>query len=260
MEDLFILALVIIGIFFLIQRLVHRGYERWFSPQAKGRIGETYIVATLNADLPEDYLILNNLYLPLPDGSTTQIDHVIVSRFGVFVIETKTYSGWIFADANSKYWTQILYQERNHFQNPLRQNYRHIYAIANLLKLHKSFFHNIVVFNNTCEFKVGIPDGVTYTSNLSNYITSFKDILFSDKQVKQIAEAIEAWQATVTDNAKESHVYHLYQRHEGVQITDAAPRCPYCGGEMTIRHRRDGTGSFYGCKSYPACRGIVKIR
>ena len=259
MEDLASL-LFIIGLVFLVSRLVHHGYEHWFSPQAKGRIGENHIATTLNAKLPDDYLTLNNLYLPLPDGTTTQIDHVIVSRFGVFVVETKTYSGWIFADANSKYWTQILYQERNRFQNPLRQNYRHIYTLSNLLKLHKQYFHNVVAFDDYCEFKVGMPEGVTYFSTLTRYITSFQDILFTDKQVKQIAEAIEAWQATVTDNDKESHVYHLYQRHEGVQITDAAPRCPYCGGEMVLRKKKNSTEQFYGCKSYPKCRGIVKIR
>ena len=155
----------------------------YFSPTQKGIRGERRVAQRLRDGLPSEYIILNDLYLPLPGGTTTQIDHVVVSQFGIFVVETKTYSGWIFADANSKYWTQILYQERNRFQNPLRQNYRHIYTLSNLLKLHKQYFHNVVAFDDYCEFKVGMPEGVTYFSTLTRYITSFQDILFTDKQV-----------------------------------------------------------------------------
>ena len=253
-------VLILIGLFILVSHLVHQGYERWFSPEAKGRIGENHIATRLNHELPDDYLTLNDLYLPLPDGTTTQIDHVIVSRYGVFVVETKTYSGWIFASVDSRYWTQILYQARSRFQNPLHQNYRHICTLAHLLKLHKQYIHNIVAFDDTCEFKVGMPEGVTYFSMLTRYITSFQKVLFTDKQVKQIVHAIKAWQETVSDNAKESHVYHLYQRHHGITSTATAPNCPYCGSPMVIRHRRDKTGSFYGCTRYPKCRGIIKVK
>ena len=48
---------------------------------------------------PPDYHLLNHVTLRLKDG-TTQIDHVLVSRFGVFVIESKDYKGWIFGDAS----------------------------------------------------------------------------------------------------------------------------------------------------------------
>jgi restriction system protein len=48
------------------------------------------------------YRVFHDLYLPRPDGKgTTQIDHVVVSRYGIFVIETKNMTGWIFGDANS---------------------------------------------------------------------------------------------------------------------------------------------------------------
>ena len=69
-----------------------------------------------------DYHLLNHVTLRLEDG-TTQIDHVLVSRFGIFVIETKDYKGWIFAGAGDRYWTQVLYRTKFRFQNPLRQNH-----------------------------------------------------------------------------------------------------------------------------------------
>src|SRR5262245_24428443 len=71
-----------------------------------------------------DYHLLNHVTLRVREG-TTQIDHVLVSRFGVFVIETKDYRGWIFASAGDRYWTQVLYRAKFRFQNPIRQNYSH---------------------------------------------------------------------------------------------------------------------------------------
>jgi hypothetical protein len=79
-----------------------------------------------------DYHLLNHLTLRLK-GETTQIDHVLVSRFGVFVIETKHYNGWIFADSGDRQWTQVLYRVKNRFQNPIRQNYKHVCAVQELL-------------------------------------------------------------------------------------------------------------------------------
>lgn len=71
--------------------------------------------------LAPDYHLLNHVTLRLEDG-TTQIDHVLVSRFGIFVIETKEYKGWIFAGPRDRYWTQVLYRAKFRFQNPLRHH------------------------------------------------------------------------------------------------------------------------------------------
>ncbi len=110
--------------------------------------------------LPADYHLLNHVTLRLEDG-TTQIDHVLVSRFGIFVIETKDYKGWIFASQRDRYWTQVLYRAKFRFQNPLRQNHRHVRAIQALLDfLPRDAVRPAVVFTGDAEFKTTIPDGV----------------------------------------------------------------------------------------------------
>src|SRR4051812_46962727 len=65
-----------------------------------------------------DYHLLNHITIQLEDG-TTQVDHILVSRFGVFVIETKDYSGWIFANSKAATWTQVIFKTKFKFQNPL---------------------------------------------------------------------------------------------------------------------------------------------
>jgi hypothetical protein len=75
------------------------------SPWFKGKAGEA--VVNLSAKLFLDktrYHLIKNVTLPTEDG-TTQIDHIIVSRYGVFVVETKNMKGWIFGNANQRYWT-----------------------------------------------------------------------------------------------------------------------------------------------------------
>src|SRR5262245_65100442 len=79
-------------------------------------------------------------------GQSVQIDHVVVTDTGVFVIETKHYSGWIFGHPNDSHWTQVIYKKKSRFQNPLRQNYGHVKAVQSLFNLPDAAFFPIVVF------------------------------------------------------------------------------------------------------------------
>lgn len=74
------------------------------------------------------YKVLNNITLQT-DGRTTQIDHVVVSNLGLFVIETKNYKGWIIGDEYSEYWTQVIYKRKEKLYNHIRQNYGHLMAL-----------------------------------------------------------------------------------------------------------------------------------
>ena len=245
------------GAFFLVIAL-KLFFWWWNSPKRKGARGEKLVAGRLRKGLPEEYLILNDIYLPLPDGTTTQIDHVIVSQYGVFVVETKTYSGWIFGDEKSKEWTQSIYRKKSRFQNPMRQNYKHICALADNLGIDKSYFIGVVAFTGDCTFKTDMPDGVVYSRRAADYIRSRNTPRIKASQVAELAEAIAKWQETVSAERKSSHVANLKKRHSAVKDGDA-PACPYCGGRMVLRTRKKDGAKFYGCASYPSCRGIVNV-
>lgn len=111
-----ILALLAIGIVVRVLK----------SPKVKGWMGERSVRKALDRLEPANYRAFHDLYLPRPDGNgTTQVDHAVVSRFGVFVIETKNYEGWIFGSERQRQWTQQIYRRKNRFQNPLHQNLLH---------------------------------------------------------------------------------------------------------------------------------------
>ena len=230
----------------------------WNSPKQKGKRGEKLVAGRLRKGLPDEYRILNDIYLPLPDGTTTQIDHIVVSQYGVFVVETKTYSGWIFGDEKSGEWTQSIYHKKSRFQNPMRQNYKHICALADNLGIDKSYFIGVVAFTGDCTFKTDMPEGVVYSRRAADYIRSRNTPRIKASQVDELANAIAEWQGTVGEERKSSHVANLKKRHSTVREGDA-PACPYCGGRMVLRTRKKDGAKFYGCASYPACRGIVNI-
>ena len=103
------------------------------SPLFKGWFGEKRVSAEASRRLPpEQYRAFHNV--TLPDGTgTTQVDHIYVSRFGVFVVETKNMAGWIFGDAKQRQWTQTIYRKKTRFQNPIHQNYKHLKTLEALL-------------------------------------------------------------------------------------------------------------------------------
>src|SRR5882757_5479510 len=81
---------------------------------------------------PEVYHHFTNLIIPTSRGSA-ELDHLIVSRFGLFVVELKDRSGWIFGNENDAKWTSVHFGKKFKFQNPLHQNYGHAMALRDLL-------------------------------------------------------------------------------------------------------------------------------
>ena len=96
---------------------------------------------------------LHNIYVPYR-GKTSEIDVLLVHEKGIFVFESKNYSGWIFGSAEQQQWTQMLNrQTKNRFYNPIRQNATHINALSQYLKIDKSIMKSFIVFSERCELK-----------------------------------------------------------------------------------------------------------
>jgi hypothetical protein len=131
----------------------HRTFGAWRFPTFQNSREALVSRILLSYFGPPDYHLLNHVTIRMDDG-TTQVDHILVSRFGVFVIETKDYNGWIFANATEGAWTQVLFRRRFKFQNPIFQNKRHVRAVQGLLDfLPPAAIRSVVVFSGDAEFK-----------------------------------------------------------------------------------------------------------
>lgn len=179
----------------------------------KGEQGEAMLRQHTDPSLAgKGYHALHDLLIPLYE-STTQIDHLYVSRYGIFVVETKNYAGWIYGDAEQKQWTQVLYQQKRRFYNPLKQNETHIKALAYLLKLPVETFHSIVVFVGEAEFKTALPDNVLQGADISGYVHRFRRSLLSQAQVDEIYATLSQKRYRATAAKKRRHVRDVQGRH-----------------------------------------------
>ena len=183
-------------------------------PRVRGAFGETLLAGVLRRKLDASiYHVLNDIYLPLDDGSTTQIDHVVVSPFGVFVIETKTYKGWIFGNPRDAQWTQVLHRRKNRFQNPLRQNYLHVQRLVHLTGLRAETVHSVVAFSGEATFKTELPTEVMHFADVSDYILSFKTETIPPGDVEGIVAGIVRQDAAIPAAVRKAHVRNLRRRH-----------------------------------------------
>ena len=160
-----------------------------------------------------DYHLMNNVTLRVQDG-TTQVDHILISKFGVFVIETKHYTGWIFANPEHPSWTQVLFKHKFKFQNPLYQNFKHVRAVQSLLDfLPSEAVISVVVFTGEAEFKTPIPEGVFTLSSLITYLRGRKTELLSENRVQFCVGRLETNRLALTQKTDIEHTQSLQRKH-----------------------------------------------
>ena len=222
----------------------------------KGDIGESRISILNESGLDENHIGLDNILIPLPDGGTTQIDHIVVSPYGLYIIETKNMGGWIYGNEYDSQWTQVLYKQKYTFQNPLRQNYKHCQVIASALNLDNSLVHSVIVFIGDSEIKTPLP------ANVCNGGTAYLNYIKQPREARiplpELPRLIAAIQKLRLENSAENCTRHIAY----IEQIRIEPRCPRCGGKMEKRIAKNGPHAgkaFYGCSKYPRCHGTRPI-
>ena len=182
--------------------------------RAKGALGEWLFCRHLAHRLSSDeYRIFHNVYLPFEDGGTTQVDCIVVSRFGVFVLEVKSFRGWIFGNAHDKRWTQTFFRRHATFMNPLHQNYAHTQTIIDLIDVPADDVHSVVAFHGSAKFKTEMPDNVMHFADVPEFIRSFDAPRLSANKMKLVCLLIEGWNDSVSFLSRLMHVRNLNRRH-----------------------------------------------
>lgn len=242
--SIIILVLIAIGIIWLA----------FNKAKIKGKVGEmevSTILATLSSN---NYFTINNITLPSKYG-TTQIDHIVVSIYGIFVIETKNYKGLIYGGENAEKWTKNMWGTKYEFRNPIKQNYAHVKTLQQLLNLPMTSFIPIVVFSNSADISVQTDKAVITLFHLRGAITKHKTIMFTHEQVQNLSNKIR--QAAIQEKGtNRRHVENIRSNVYNRQQAINQGICPRCGGRLVLRNGR--YGSFYGCSNYPSCRFTLK--
>lgn len=124
-----------------------------FTPEIVGTLGELYTHHELNLTrlFGRHGKVLRNVYIPKDDGTTSEIDLVFITQKGIFVIESKNYSGWIFGNEKDNSWTVSMVGGKKYkFYNPIKQNRKHIKWLYNYIQMDIPTF-SMIVFSDRCE-------------------------------------------------------------------------------------------------------------
>ena len=222
--------------------------RRWRSAQR--RRPSTSERSFLSAPKYFRFFAYTNVIIPDTRG-TTEVDVIVVGNSGVFVVELKHYNGWIFGDEDAETWTATYVDGARHqFQNPLRQNFRHVKALEARTGLPFDVFHSLVVFTGKCELKTPMPSNVV-VGGYRDFIENTKGVRLTDAEAERVCQVVEELKAASTPDAINSHVFALQERFSNLTI------CPKCGGRLVERRARSASRDlppFLGCRSFPRCR------
>lgn len=246
----FYIVLIVLAAIVLVFLLIGGGARSEAKkPIDSGEQGENMIALILSDYAQPDDKLINDVILCDPDtGMSSQIDHIFICSAGIYVIETKNYSGDVYGDDGQREWTQNLVGGRtqNKIPSPVKQNATHIYLVN---KLTGNQYHT---------------DGaVVFVQGNTQHINSS-----SVKTISQLRTMLENLQRCrlLSPNEIQDAYQKLIQNRDSYQITpedhirnirkmqtDIAHNiCPRCGGKLVLRNGKNG--QFYGCSNFPKCK------
>lgn len=235
-----ILFLAVIIIVFVICR-----------PVIRGQAGEANVAARLKSLPKSEYTVFNDLLIQRGEYSS-QIDHVVVSKYGVFVIETKNYKGWIYGGEYSEYWIQNIWGNKYELYNPILQNQGHVKALKAYLGVRNFPFIPVVAFSSRGTVKVNTKENfVVYFSEITRFIKTQKIVLLSDEDIRTVVDKLQKLPKYKRKD-KRKHIEQVKWMEFKNERTISNGRCPRCGGTLVPRTGR--YGNFYGCSNYPKCK------
>ena len=150
-----------------------------------GWFGEYWAKQALNTLDKDKYTLLNDIMIEV-NGKTHQIDHIVLSKYGIFVIETKQYNGYITGDKYDNKWVRRFKgREPIYYTNPIKQNYGHVKAICELLNISEDKVFNIVCITSNAKLNIKHDGEVTKNYDICDKITSYhKEIIDNIEDIK----------------------------------------------------------------------------
>lgn len=220
----------------------------------KGSEGEQKVSSIL-VDLPDDYYVFNGVLLRNWKGDTTQIDHIVVSKYGIFVIETKNYCGKVYGSEKHEQWSVYYRGNAKDYKlyNPVMQNEAHKKMLKGILSKYGDVHcYSVIAFSDAAVLKVSVESAVvTNFRYLKDVITEHDVVLLSEKQVAAIIDTIENVRLDGNKEVAESHISKAIEKKESSIERIQEGKCPRCGGDLVLRYGK--FGDFIACENYPRC-------
>lgn len=220
-----------------------------FNSNLKGSLGENKVAHVLGDTVAGNQYVINDIIFYDKNGHTCQIDHILINNNGIWVIETKNYSGKIYGNNFQQEWTQVLAYGRtkNKFYNPVKQNAAHIFHLSEYLKV-KNIFHNVVVFLNDADISKVNSENVCSIKQLNYIKNQTTDVFLLVEEMKIYYNEIMTLKFEGETISKKEHIANIRETQNKLKQNV----CPRCGSQLVLRKGK--TAQFYGCSNYPKCR------
>ncbi|RHV63125.1 MULTISPECIES: NERD domain-containing protein [Clostridia] len=242
-----------------------------------GKVGEAYTARELKLLnlFGKKGKVLRNVYIPKDNNETSEVDVLFITQKGIFVIESKNYSGWIFGNENQYKWTMMLPNKETYsFYNPIKQNQTHMKWLKNYIGADIPLF-SLIVFSERCELKkVTVENQDIQVINRDRTYATVRDIwnkkedILSNEEVKVVYQKLKKL-TNVTKEEKEIHIQDIKEKYDEISgdipitVTDEkAKSCPRCGSMLVLRTAKKGTNAgkqFWGCSAFPKCRYVKNV-
>lgn len=227
------------------------GFLFYLKALSKGEMGE-FVARLVIKFLGKNYKSFHDV--TFNDGEkTVQIDHLIVSAYGIFVVETKNYTGTIYGKENYDKFIKYSGNKKYEFYSPIKQNAGHIFSLKKVLGAYK--YISVVVFSGLAKLKIESQTFVGYIGDMSRYIKQFKEIVLSQNETDEICQKINQF-SLKGSKVHKRHVDDIKERMEEYNTKLRKNICPKCGGNLVLR--KGQYGEFYGCSNYPRCKFIKR--
>ena len=215
----------------------------------KGIVGEYQVASILEFSSRGKSYLFNDILLKVKDR-TAQIDHILVNRAGVFIIETKNFSGRITGNENEFYWYQ--HAKRKHaFYNPVMQNATHHKFVKEIIgDIYPIYTMVVFVKNNKPSFS---SNKVFQLCELKNFILEkTNNSVLTEEDMLKVVYLINLY-ISHDSNEKEKHIENARQAKQAIN----EGLCPRCGNPLIIK--KGESGLFWGCSTFPKCMYTRKL-
>lgn len=214
----------------------------------KGEDGEFFVKNIIGGTIQGKQYLVNDLTIS-EKGKTSQIDHILINSNGIYVIETKNYSGRIYGYEHQMQWTQVLNKNTiNHFYNPLKQNATHVYQLKNVLNTKMPLFSMIVFIQGNIE---GIHTPHVYTLETLRQEIHKAEGTYSITEMVSVYNQLEVLKLK-NNVTKEEHIQNIRKTIDDIENNI----CPRCGTRLIKKNGK--YGEFWGCARYPDCKFTKK--
>lgn len=165
-----------------------------------GQAGENAVFRALTRTNGRHKKIINDIVLKIGVDRTAQIDHILINRAGIFVIETKNYKGRIYGSSDRLYWCQYLGNRKYNFYNPMKQNRAHVKRLQEVLGDQYPYY-SIVVFAQNNISHIGI-ENVINLKDLTGYIQTHNKKVLKKTEIRKIYRKLNRIQ-----KKKHNHIF-----------------------------------------------------